>query len=144
MSTHTTDLVTLTGNVDNKGVSLRGRYFLHTVKPWRVARNRHPNTNGTDWGWIDGAGGDDTWSDDKPFNRRAAEFVASLHNNWLEAQKPLSLKLIEANAELTKAAHQLAEANLELDLAERRHRIALEAVDALELPASNPTEKDHG
>lgn len=131
MSTHTVDN-RLTGNVDNKGVSLRGRFFLHTIKPWRVARNRHTNTNGTDWGWIEGAGGDDTWSDDKQFNRQAAELVTSLHNRWLEEQKPVSLKLIEANAWLRKAAHRLAEANHELGLAETEHRLASEAVDALE------------
>ncbi len=136
MSTHTVDL-SLTGNVDNKGVSLRGRYFLHTTKPWRVARNRHRNCNGTDWGWIEGAPGDDTWSDDKGFNSQAAALVVSMHNNWLEAQKPLSLKLIDANAALSKAAHRLAEANHELHLAEVAHRLASEAVDALEGPQSD-------
>ena len=137
MSTHTVDL-SLTGNVDNKGVSLRGRYFLHTVKPWRVARNRHRNVNGTDWGWIEGAGGDDTWSDDKAFDSQAAALVVSLHNQWLEAQKPVSLKLIEANAWLRKAAHRLSEANHELNLAEIEHRLASEAVDALESSKANP------
>jgi hypothetical protein len=143
MSTHTVDL-SLTGNVDNKGVSLRGRYFLHTTKPWRVARNRHRNSNGTDWGWIEGAGGDDTWSDDKGFNHQAAELVVTMHNQWLEAQKPLSLKLIDANTTLRKAAHRLEEANHELHLAEVAHRLASEAVDALEGRTSTSTGNDSG
>ena len=25
----------------------------HNSKPWRVATNRHTNTDGTSWGWID-------------------------------------------------------------------------------------------
>ncbi len=56
----------------------------------------------------------------------------SLHNQWLEAQKPVSLKLIEADQKLSAAARRLKDAQEELDAAERQHRIARELVDSLE------------
>ena len=118
--------------VDGLMVEASGRRFLHTIEPWRVCRNKHPNTNGTDWGWIEGPAGDTTWSNDKAFNREAAARVVSLHNQWLEAQKPVSLKLIEANQKLSAAARRLKDATEELDAAERQHRIASELVESLE------------
>lgn len=112
--------------VDGLLVAASGRNFRHTTEPWRVCRNKHPNTNGTDWGWIEGPAGDTTWSDDKAFNREAAARVVSLHNQWLEEQKPVSLKLIEADQKLSAAARRLKDAQEELDAAERQHRIAHE------------------
>jgi hypothetical protein len=32
--------------------------------PWQIATNRHPNTHGTRWGWIDGAPGNVCWSNE--------------------------------------------------------------------------------
>jgi hypothetical protein len=118
--------------VDGYMVSAVGRSFKHTTQPWHICRNKHRNTNNTDWGWIEGPAGDATWSDDKAFNRAAAERVVSLHNQWLEAQKPMSLQLIEADQKLSAAARRLKDANEELDAAERQHRIARELVDSLE------------
>jgi hypothetical protein len=77
-------------------------------------------------------------SDDKPFNRQAAELITSLHNQWLEAQKPVSLKLITANEALTQASRRLTAANEELNAAERAYRIASELVESLERIGSVP------
>lgn len=33
-----------------------------TPGPWKVKTNRHPNLNGTPWGWIEGAQGNICWS----------------------------------------------------------------------------------
>jgi hypothetical protein len=44
-----------------------------------VHTNRHPNTNGTAWGWIDGCTLNICWSDDKKFTREKA---TELVNNW--------------------------------------------------------------
>ncbi len=122
----------VTGSVDDEGITVRGRFFAHTTKLWRHCTNRHRNSNGTSWGWIDGAPGDDTWSDDKAFDSRAARIAIDMHNQWLEDQKPVKLKLIEANDALTKAARRLKAANEELDAAEREHRIASELIESLE------------
>ena len=41
----------------------------------RVATNRHPNCDGTAWGWIEGTSGG-YWSDNKKFNHdEALSFV---------------------------------------------------------------------
>ena len=51
---------------------------VNDVHRLRVARNRHPNCNGTSWGWIEGTNGG-YWSDDKPFDSTAAaSFVARM------------------------------------------------------------------
>ena len=114
-------------------LTVAGRTLLHTTDRWRTARNKHPNTNGTDWGWIEGAaGGDNTWSDDKRFNRKAAEEMCQAHNQWLEDQKPVAIRLIEANDRLRKAASRLRNAQAELDAAEREHGAAVSLVESLE------------
>lgn len=123
---------TMSEVVDGYMVAAVGRSFKHTTELWRVCRNRHTNTNGTDWGWIEGPAGDTTWSDDKSFNREAAARVVALHNQWLDQQKPVSLRLIEADQRLTTAARRLRDAEEELDAAERQHRIARELVESLE------------
>jgi len=44
-----------------------------------VHTNRHPNTNGTAWGWIDGCTLNICWSDDGKFTREKA---IELVNDW--------------------------------------------------------------
>lgn len=45
-----------------------------------VHTNRHPNTNGTLWGWIDGCDKNICWSDDKKFNKAAAVKLVEKYN----------------------------------------------------------------
>lgn len=45
--------------------------------------NRHPNINGTSWGWIDGCTKNIVWSDDKKFNHRAASDLVEAWNKTL-------------------------------------------------------------
>lgn len=44
-----------------------------------VHRNRHPNCDGTSWGWIDGCTLNICWSNNKGFNEKAARELA---NGW--------------------------------------------------------------
>jgi hypothetical protein len=57
------------------------------VKQWRIATNRHPNTDGTRWGWIEGAPGNICWSDERGSNltRAQAGQMVLDHNNALAA-----------------------------------------------------------
>lgn len=72
----------------------------HNTQAWQVCTNRHRSCSGNEWGWIEGAPGNEMWSDDgsrrthKDANRIVAE-----HNAWLERQKPVRLRLIEATAQ---------------------------------------------
>lgn len=103
-------------------IEVEGRTIPHNAVTWCVATNRHPETSGRAWGWIEGAPGNECWSDNKRFDRVAAGEACRLHNKWLEDQKPLSIKLIEARERLEKsltnfnhieAAYQKAKAELE-------------------------------
>lgn len=84
-------------------VTVNGVTVLHNSKEWRVATNRHPTTWGASWGWIDGAPGHVCWSDDEAFNRKAAGLMVAEHANWLEEQKPISIRLVEARERYAKA-----------------------------------------
>jgi hypothetical protein len=89
----------------------------HNTAPWRVATNRHPNLDRTDWGWIDGAPGNVCWSDNEAFNRAAAMELVRLHNQWLEDQKPFSIRLIEAQERRAVALNAYKEAKNRFDKA---------------------------
>jgi hypothetical protein len=111
-----------------------GKRLAHNEKPWRLCTNRHPETSGRDWGWIENAPGNVTWSDNHTtgFNRNAAAEAVRMHNSWLEEQKPVSIRLIEADERLRRATNQLKEANEALDKAEREHNAAAALVESLE------------
>lgn len=45
-------------------------------KKLKIHTNRHPNTDGTAWGWIDGCDKNIVWSNNKEFNYdKASKFV---------------------------------------------------------------------
>jgi hypothetical protein len=54
----------------------------HAERRWEVMTNRHPNCDGTEWGWIEGAPGNVCWSNTygSAFTRADAERVAREHN----------------------------------------------------------------
>lgn len=45
-----------------------------TPGPWSYKTNRHPNTNGTPWGWLEGPAGNMCWSGHQ--SRTDAAFIA--------------------------------------------------------------------
>ncbi len=95
---------------DAPSVTVAGVTVAHNTAPWRVATNRHRTLYGRDWGWIEGAPGHVCWSDDERFNRQAAGEVVAAHAAWLEEQKPISIRLVEARERYAKAkaAHESA------------------------------------
>lgn len=49
--------------------------------------NRHPNCDGSLWGWVEGCTSNICWSDNRPFNRAACSKVISEYNERQEAKK---------------------------------------------------------
>ena len=90
-------------NLDDFTVTVDGVTVHHNSVPWRVCTNRHSNTDGTSWGWIEGAPGNICWSNNSRFRQASAMKMAAEHNAWLEDQKPLSIRLIEARDAKDKA-----------------------------------------
>lgn len=118
---------------ERPSVTYSGKTVLHNTARWVVKTNRHTSTAGNDWGWIDGAPSNLCWSNDNTtFNYKAACEIARLHNQWLDEQKPLSIRLIEANEILDVARMALDKARAELADAESKYAIANEAVLELE------------
>ncbi len=70
---------------------------LRNTRRWRVATNRHPTLRNNNWGWIEGSPGNICWSNDDPvFNSKMASDVVAEHNAWLDDQRSLTLKIIDA------------------------------------------------
>lgn len=113
-------------------INCEGKEVPHNTMPWRVATNRHPNTDGTSWGWIEGAPGNVCWSNStSKFNREKAGEAVAAHNRWLEEQKPIALRIIEAK-NIANAAYQKFEAaRKEANACETALDAALEEVSRL-------------
>jgi len=88
---------------DAPSVTVRGVTVPHNTREWRVATNRHPSTGGSAWGWIEGAPGNVCWSNDRVFDRAAAVEMVAAHSQWLEDQKPVSIRLVEARERYMRA-----------------------------------------
>lgn len=65
-------------------VSIGGKKIPHNDAIWEVKKNRHTNTDGTEWGWIEGAPGNVCWSNNKAFNCQKAGEAVAIHNAWLK------------------------------------------------------------
>lgn len=113
--------------------TVRGRVFEHNTSRWRVCTNRHTTTGGRNWGWIEGAPGNICWSNDSEvFDHGAALEAVNCHNEWVENQKPLVFRLIEARAAVRKAISAEADAYQAYEKAKRRMIEAGALVAALE------------
>ncbi len=70
---------------------VNGKTYVHNERKWIVCTNRHPNTDGTPWGWVEGIAGNVTWSG-RDGHKHASD-VVNAHNDWIEAQEPPALKM---------------------------------------------------
>jgi len=77
----------------------------HNTVKWQTKTNRHTTTIGNLWGWIEGAPGNVCWSNDNNvFNSAEAGRVAREHNERLENQRPISLRMVECQERIQRAA----------------------------------------
>ena len=86
--------------VTNEYVEVAGRRVKHNGRVWDSKMNRHTTTSGRSWGWIEGADGNVCWENGQPFDQRASERMAFLHNEWLEMQKPIERRIIAKKTEV--------------------------------------------
>lgn len=113
-------------------INCEGKEVPHNTVPWRVATNRHPNTDGTSWGWIEGAPGNVCWSNSgSSFNREKAGKAVAEHNRWLEEQKPIALRITEANSRANAASQKAKAARKEADDCEAALAAALDELARL-------------
>jgi len=55
------------------------------TKRLEIHTNKHPNCDGTSWGWIDGCDKNIVWSNNKEFNyKKASEFVKGYNDSQKE------------------------------------------------------------
>ena len=64
------------------GKDTSGQEIIPIAEKLKIKTNRHPNTDGTAWGWIEGCTKNICWSDsNSKFNRqKAAELVSSYND----------------------------------------------------------------
>ena len=106
----------------------------HNSQPWRVATNRHPNTDGTSWGWIDGSQPVVYWSneDGSRLKRAEAGKMVAVHNAWLEGQTPVALRLQQAREQKARLIVDMESAQAAYSAACARVAEAQQAIEALE------------
>ena len=63
------------------GKDASGQEIIPTANKLELKTNKHPNTDGSEWGWIEGCTKNICWSDDtSKFNReKAAKLVADFN-----------------------------------------------------------------
>lgn len=110
-------------------IRINGKDVPHNTVPWRIATNRHTTTRGNSWGWIEGAPGNICWSNDGSFNSDAASAAVRDHNQWLENQKPIDLKIVEATRRVVEAQKSVDEASARVDRANAELAKAQSALD---------------
>lgn len=105
----------------------------HNSKPWRVATNRHTNTDGTSWGWIDGTEPTVYWSNEhrSKLTREQARKMVAEHNAWLEAQRPMAVRLLEARERVAKIGVALGQAEATVEGIKAKKREAEAVVERL-------------
>lgn len=54
---------------------------------WSVQTNRHPQSRGGEWGWIEGHPENKCWSQYSAFDKAAATLLVNEHNAMLAARK---------------------------------------------------------
>ena len=80
-----------------------------TRGPWEVKTNRHPNLNGTPWGWIEGAQGNICWSGNQ----------SKLDAMLMSRSRTIIPELCDA---LEKAQEQIESVHKALDFAETQRQ----------------------
>ncbi len=114
-------------------INCGGKEVPHNTMPWRVATNRHTNTDGTAWGWIEGTPSNVCWSNESSkFNREKAGIAVAEHNRWLEEQKPIELRIIEATERVDTARRKAYAARQDADKCNAALDIALGELIRLE------------
>lgn len=105
----------------------------HNSSKWRVATNRHTNTDGTSWGRIDGTDPPVYWSNThgSKLTREQAGKIVAEHNAWLEAQRPLAVRLMEARERVAKIGVALGQAEATVEGIKAKKREAEAAVERL-------------
>lgn len=68
-----------------------GETYTHNERSWEVCTNRHTQTDGQRWGWIEGPARTLYWSGEH--GRAHAGRVVAAHAEWLSAQEPIGVKV---------------------------------------------------
>jgi len=129
--------------VTDESVTVAGMTIPHNEYQWRSATNRHTNTDGSSWGWIDGAQGQVCWSDNEPFNSVAAGAAVRAHNKWLEDQQPLPIKIIKAKRAYQEAIAGFNSISAQYAIADAKLKSVKQALDELNAAMAAGREADH-
>lgn len=115
------------------GIICGGVLVAHNTTKWRSCTNRHTTTCGRSWGWIEGAPGNVCWSNESGSNFTGAQAAAAVHehNVWLENQRPISLRIVEAIEAVKRAESDAKAAKTAMDNADRKLCEAVSKLAAL-------------
>lgn len=110
---------------------------VHNDKVWSVRTNRHPETNGSAWGWIDGPKENICWSDNIGFNCAKASEVCRVHNQWVIDQKSIDMRLNDCGVKVLELQKEWQARQLTADTAWRKYQEALSDLRELKRRKAN-------
>ena len=99
--------------------------------PWKVKTNRHRNTDGTSWGWVEGTREGWCWSKSRNKSYEDAAFIAAARTAlpyWLGEVKRLRELTDALGDEVLGANADLAKANIALRAENERLRSVLSGI----------------
>jgi len=105
-----------------------GKPVPHNGKLWRTSTNRHPTTYGFLWGDIEGPDVRVCWENGSAFNHEKATAVCREHNQWLEDQKSITLRIQEQTARTLQLKMQYDDGRKMLDDKWVQYQKALETL----------------
>ena len=119
----------------------KGVTYLHTSGKWCTRTNRHTSTAGNSWGWIEGHPGNLCWSNDPgdKLSGSDAAKICEIHNQWVDDQVPVSIKLVRACENLARAERDRDSAEVRfLEAQETFHKAkaVVEQLEALQQPVT--------
>lgn len=101
---------------------------FHNTVVWQMRTNRHTTCNGHSWGWIEGAPGNVCWSNDsRDFDFSKASSAITAHNQWLEQQTPIELRIVKLREKIDRQQQEVGVRRENLKAAETQLSILLDA-----------------
>ncbi len=112
----------------------------HNTVRWRMCTNRHRSTDGTAWGWIEGAPGNVCWgSSGASLSEDAAHAACMEHNKWLDDQDAPAIKVLKIRERMDPLVKKALSMRQELAAIDEEVRVMVAKIDAI--LATPPTTK---
>lgn len=111
----------------------------HNTNRWRMCTNRHPSTDGTSWGWIEGATGNVCWgSSGASLSEDQAHAACMEHNKWLDDQDSPTVKILKIRERMAPLVKKALDMRQQLVGIDEEVRVMVAEIESIEAKATQP------